>query len=282
MTRTRRTPTTRPGYDGVSCRACTDAGPSPSSGVLLPPRVGCGGAALRSSGRDADRRRRRRRGRLRARPDRQVARPRVRRRAPSSRSSRRSGAANPRRSRAPSGRERVGGRAPEEVVERPGSRPAPWRRSRWPEVSDRRSSRIALSGTTGRLDRRGVGRGTWWAGPRRELVRLTRGDASMDVVSDSPRSGGSPSRTERRDAGDREDLDERRARRLGRREDPRRRRTGSTTAPACSRASAATTPRSGPAVFRLNDHLVRLHELGAAALHGSPVLGRGAPPRRTS
>ena len=35
--------------------------------------------------------------------------------------------------------------------------------------------------------------------------------------------------------------------------------TGSTTAPACSRASAATTRPKGPAVFRLTDHMQRLH-----------------------
>ena len=34
---------------------------------------------------------------------------------------------------------------------------------------------------------------------------------------------------------------------------------GSTTAPACSRASAATTRPKGPAVFRLTDHMQRLH-----------------------
>ena len=35
----------------------------------------------------------------------------------------------------------------------------------------------------------------------------------------------------------------------------------------------------GPAVFRLTDHLVRLAQLGEAAVHGPAVLGRG-PPRR--
>ena len=46
-------------------------------------------------------------------------------------------------------------------------------------------------------------------------------------------------------AGDREDLDERRARRLGRREASTSARTACTTARASSRASAATTPRRG-------------------------------------
>ena len=38
---------------------------------------------------------------------------------------------------------------------------------------------------------------------------------------------------------------------------------------------AYETP-SGTAVFRLDEHMQRLHELGAAHLHGAPVLGRRA------
>ena len=39
------------------------------------------------------------------------------------------------------------------------------------------------------------------------------------------------------------------------------------------------TPK-GPAVFRLADHMQRLARLGAIAVHGHPVFGRGAARRR--
>ena len=42
---------------------------------------------------------------------------------------------------------------------------------------------------------------------------------------------------------------------------------------------AYETPK-GPSVFRLADHLQRLHDEREAPLHGDPVLRRGAPDRR--
>ena len=68
------------------------------------------------------------------------------------------------------------------------------------------------------------------------------------------------------DARDREDLDERRARGLGGRADPRRLHGLALRHPASSRGSAATRRRKGPAVFRLTDHLQRLHD-SARLLH---------------
>ena len=59
---------------------------------------------------------------------------------------------------------------------------------------------------------------------------------------------------------DREDLDERRARPVGRRARSTSSRTRCTTAWACSRASAPTRPSAGPAVFRLTEHIERLFD----------------------
>ena len=77
------------------------------------------------------------------------------------------------------------------------------------------------------------------------------------------------------DAGGREDLDERRARGLARRQGPRPHATRCTTAPASSRASARTRPSAAPAVFRLRITCGG-SALGGALLHGAPVLARGA------
>ena len=65
------------------------------------------------------------------------------------------------------------------------------------------------------------------------------------------------------------------ARRLGRREDPRPDATRSTTARASSRASARTRRPTGPAVFRLTDHIDRLFDSAHLFLDGHPVLARG-------
>ena len=59
---------------------------------------------------------------------------------------------------------------------------------------------------------------------------------------------------------DREDLDERRARPVGRRARSTSSRTRCTTAPVSSRASARTRPTRGPAVFRLTEHIERLFD----------------------
>ena len=55
--------------------------------------------------------------------------------------------------------------------------------------------------------------------------------------------------------------------------------TVSTTAAASSRGSAAYETPKGPAVFRLEDHMRRLHDSRPAPLHGHPLLRRGAPRR---
>ena len=56
-------------------------------------------------------------------------------------------------------------------------------------------------------------------------------------------------------------------------------RTACTTAPASSRASAATTPSAAPPSSACSDHLAAARDLGQAALHGAPVLGRRAARR---
>ncbi len=101
------------------------------TGVLLPPRIGSRGAHPRVPRRHVDRAGRGRRGRLRARPDREVAGLRLRRgtagrRAGSRRSPRRSRRRSPRRRRRArhESRRRRRSRTP------PASRPAPSRRSR--------------------------------------------------------------------------------------------------------------------------------------------------------
>ena len=53
-------------------------------------------------------------------------------------------------------------------------------------------------------------------------------------------------------------------------------RTRCTTARACSRASAPTRPTTGPAVFRLTDHIERLFDSAKIMHDGHPVHGRRA------
>ena len=59
-------------------------------------------------------------------------------------------------------------------------------------------------------------------------------------------------------------------------------RTRCTTAPACSRASAPTRPRDGPAVFRLTDHIERLLDSAKLFMMDDPVLARRARRGRAS
>ena len=75
---------------------------------------------------------------------------------------------------------------------------------------------------------------------------------------------------------DPEDLDERPAGRLGRRPDPRAHAHAALRDRVSSRASAPTRRPSGPAVFRLTDHIERLHNSAKILMHGPPVLGGGA------
>ena len=94
-----------------------------------------------------------------------------------------------------------------------------------------------------RLGRRGLDASPGVAGPAR--AGAARRARSRWTSSRRPRTmHRRPTREEARShAGDREDLDERRARRLGRREGPRRRPRAPLRHRASSRGSAATTPR---------------------------------------
>ena len=79
---------------------------------------------------------------------------------------------------------------------------------------------------------------------------------------------------------DREDLDGRRARRLGRRQDPHPHPHAALRHAACSRASAPTRPTQGPAVFRLTDHIKRLLQQRQDLHDRHPVHGRASWSRR--
>ena len=78
-----------------------------------------------------------------------------------------------------------------------------------------------------------------------------------------PQPLGTPARCDDGDDQERKDLDEREV--GGRGTTPRSTscRTSCTTARACSRGSAATTRKRGPAIFRLEEHIDRLMLLGA-------------------
>ena len=99
--------------------------------------------------------------------------------------------------------------------------------------------------------------------PATELVRVARAAAVRC------HRGRVKSRGKERNAGDREDLDERRARRTGRTRRSTSARTACTTAPASSRASAATTPTRGPRSSASPTTSQRLAHLGQPDLHGA-------------
>ena len=148
---------------------------------------------------------------------------------------------------------------------RPGSSRAPSRRSR-----SEPSTRCCSSATLLQHEQVWIG-----AGSPSHMAGLAPGRPAAARRGANGRSR-RPSLQFRRptDKGDsrashREDLDERRARRLGRRARFTWACMGSTTAPACSRASAATTRPKGPAVFRLHRSHAAPARLGAPDRHGA-------------
>ena len=112
------------------------------------------------------------------------------------------------------------------------------------------------------LDRRIPAEGTLWvgAGSPRHMAGLAGVRARPGHAGGvgRRRRGHVKSEKEEADAGDREDLDERRAGGLGGRPGPRRLRTACTTAPESSRASAAMRPSAVPPSSGSCDHLDRL------------------------
>ena len=132
---------------------------------------------------------------------------------------------------------------------------------------------------------------TAWSGPARAPIATSSACPRRARAPDA-RSRRGPRRSnhhnpgnrrERRrpDAGDREDLDERRARRLGGCDRPRRRPRPSLRHRRLRGHPRYETPR-GPAVFRLAEHLQRLHDCARLLYMDIPSPSRSSGPRRTS
>ena len=246
------------------------------TGVLLPPRIGSRGAHPRVPRRHADRAGRGRRGRLRARPDREVARARLRRAAGRRASFPATAAAIPqkvaravdaelcarREGAGGGGRHRLRARRRRAV-----SAPEDRRRCSWSARStgtrssgrapDRHGTCVGDQPERARATRRGRGR---WTSSRSEptILRDQRRADSMQETEKIWMNG------ELVDWADAKIHVASHGLNYG---------SGVFEGIRCY-----DTPK-GPAVFRLTDHLVRLRELGEGALHGPPVHDRGDPLR---
>ena len=109
---------------------------------------------------------------------------------------------------------------------------------------------------------------------RSSRPRSSRGRRAFGAMTRSP-SGAGAGRSGPA-SPHREDLDGRRARRLGRRQDSRPHPHPPLRHAACSRASGPTRPRRAPAVFRLTDHIERLFDSAKILMMDIPYHRRPA------